>query len=65
VIILIILKTINIFQKKKESGGAVNNQQEHWTFVYDKVLQNVSQEIVYDEVAQDVVHSVLEGVNGN
>lgn len=58
-------QTINLHQKKKESGGAVNNQQENWTFCFDKVLNNAGQEEVYSEAAADIVQSVLEGINGS
>jgi len=56
--------SIDMRLPKEESAGAVNNQQESWHFKVDKVLQNASQEQVFDCCALDVVKSVMEGYNG-
>ena len=57
-------QSIEIFVKKKEGSGHVNNQQERHTFKYDKVLFNVSQETMYEACAKETVQSVLQGYNG-
>jgi hypothetical protein len=55
---------INVHFPKPEDAGFIHNQHLDWSFKYDKVLHNSSQELVYDECAHQVVHSVLEGYNG-
>jgi len=42
----------------------VNNKQEKWQFKFNKILHNVNQEVMYDECADDIVNSVLQGYNG-
>ena len=49
---------------KKEEGHYVNNQQEDWQFKFNKILHNVDQQVMYDECADDIVNSVLQGYNG-
>ncbi|KAL4442793.1 hypothetical protein ABPG74_010682 [Tetrahymena malaccensis] len=49
---------------KNAESGYVNHQQENWGFHFDKVLQNVSQEVMFDVCAKDIVLSVLEGYSG-
>jgi len=48
----------------KPAGQHINNQQEDWKFRFHNVLDNASQEVVYDSCAADIVDSVLEGYNG-
>ena len=55
---------INVNIPKQEDRGYVNHQQEHWGFQFDKVLQNASQEVLFDICAKDIVHSLLEGYSG-
>jgi len=59
-------KTINIHTNRKGRGvdGAVNNQMTDWSFKLDGLLNNATQEQVYDAVAEDLVHQVMEGYNG-
>mmetsp|Transcript_42830 Transcript_42830/g.69440 ORF Transcript_42830/g.69440 Transcript_42830/m.69440 type:complete len:756 (-) Transcript_42830:1307-3574(-) len=57
-------KTISINVKPNEKFGVVNNAQQNWSFKFDNVLNNASQEAVYDDCASDIVQSVLEGYNG-
>lgn len=56
-------KTIHVHMPKP-TGQHINNQQEDWSFKFDQLLHNSSQEQVYDVVARDIVDSVLEGYNG-
>eukprot|EP00741_Cyanophora_paradoxa_P010150 tig00020510_g9825.t1 len=57
-------KTISIRLKPNEKAGAVNNAQNSYTFKYDTVLYNTSQEAVFEDCAREIVNSVLEGYNG-
>lgn len=56
-------QTIQVHQPKTKNQ-IINNQQEDWSFKFDSVLHNATQEQVYDQCAKDVVDSVLEGYNG-
>lgn len=49
---------------KDEEQGYVNHQQEDWSFSFDKLLLNASQEVVFDLCAKDVCSGLLEGYNG-
>jgi len=42
----------------------INNQQERWSFEFDQVMHNASQEGVFQRCAQDIVARVMEGYNG-
>ena len=57
------LNTIGIHVSKNKLLG-VNNQQEDWTFKYNNILHNTSQENTYELGASDIVDSVLNGYNG-
>ncbi|XP_063780681.1 kinesin-like protein KIF9 isoform X2 [Pseudophryne corroboree] len=57
-------KTIDILLKKDEKLGVVNNKRYDWSFQVDGILQNASQEAVYDSVARSVVSRALQGYNG-
>uniref|UniRef100_A0A7S3D191 Kinesin-like protein n=1 Tax=Palpitomonas bilix TaxID=652834 RepID=A0A7S3D191_9EUKA len=57
-------RSIQIFQKKKENSGVVNNQQENYSYRFDTILHNSSQDTVFAECGRDYVKSVLEGYNG-
>lgn len=48
----------------KLSGQEVNNQQEDWNFQFNKVLHNVSQEVVYQSCGREIVDNVMAGYNG-
>lgn len=54
--------SINI--PKDEKQGFVNHQQENWGFQFDKVLQNVSQEVMFDLCGKDNVMSLIDGYCG-
>ncbi|CDW82929.1 kinesin motor domain-containing protein [Stylonychia lemnae] len=48
----------------KKDEGTVNNQLDSWKFKFDKILQNSSQDEVYEAAAQETVQSVVQGYNG-
>eukprot|EP01028_Stygiella_incarcerata_P008109 TRINITY_DN3446_c0_g1_i1.p1 TRINITY_DN3446_c0_g1~~TRINITY_DN3446_c0_g1_i1.p1 ORF type:complete len:836 (+),score=260.83 TRINITY_DN3446_c0_g1_i1:145-2508(+) len=50
--------------RKDRSSDIVSNVQDRFSFKFDRILHNTPQETVYNEIASDVVKSVLEGYNG-
>eukprot|EP01112_Ceratiomyxa_fruticulosa_P010632 TRINITY_DN2820_c0_g1_i1.p1 TRINITY_DN2820_c0_g1~~TRINITY_DN2820_c0_g1_i1.p1 ORF type:complete len:954 (+),score=259.19 TRINITY_DN2820_c0_g1_i1:209-3070(+) len=50
--------------QKRANAGFVNNHQDTWGFTFDGILDNVTQDQVYQECAVPVVQSVLDGYNG-
>jgi kinesin family protein 6/9 len=56
--------SVEVFIKKKEQQGVVNNARTNYSFTPDAVLHNASQDIVYDEAARDIVSGVMHGYNG-
>lgn len=42
----------------------MNNKQNSFTFKFDHVFHNATQNEVYDLFARDVVQGVIEGING-
>ena len=47
------------------TAGLINNQRENFSFAFSRVLDaTITQDAVFDTVAQPVVDSVLEGYNG-
>ncbi|KAJ8375026.1 hypothetical protein SKAU_G00056060 [Synaphobranchus kaupii] len=57
-------QTVNVHLRKDSKKGIVNNQLNSWSFRLDRVLHDVSQEEVYNGVAQSVVLGALDGYNG-
>eukprot|EP01116_Phalansterium_solitarium_P017393 TRINITY_DN4272_c0_g1_i1.p1 TRINITY_DN4272_c0_g1~~TRINITY_DN4272_c0_g1_i1.p1 ORF type:complete len:575 (-),score=230.29 TRINITY_DN4272_c0_g1_i1:2003-3727(-) len=57
-------KSVHLFKPKKESQGVVNNQLENWSYSFDYISQNGTQEEIYEQAAQEVVEGALEGFNG-
>lgn len=55
---------IHIHVPKSSQDGYINNQQEDWSFKFDKILHNSSQESTYEECAHSIMNSVLLGYNG-
>jgi kinesin family protein 6/9 len=49
---------------KRDTVSFVNNQRESYSFKFDNVLHNVSQETVFDECAREIISSVVDGYNG-
>ena len=59
------MQTVNIYNKRRPVGqGYVNNQITDWSFRVDGILQNVSQDTVYDKVVKDITLKTLDGYNG-
>ena len=49
----------------KHEQGLINNQKENFSFAFTRVLdQTITQDSVFETVAQPVVDSVLQGYNG-
>ncbi|XP_053324326.1 kinesin-like protein KIF9 [Spea bombifrons] len=57
-------KTVEIHVKKDEKFGVVNNKRSDWSFKVDGVLNDASQDTVYNVVAKSVVSKALDGYNG-
>ena len=57
-------KSLNIYNKRPASQGYVNNQITDWAFKVDGVLNNVSQDTVYDEVVKETTKKCVDGYNG-
>ena len=52
---------INVNIPKKKEDGLVNHQQENWTFNFDKILVNETQERLFEMTGTRVVDNALEG----
>ncbi|EFJ50296.1 Kif9 type kinesin [Volvox carteri f. nagariensis] len=57
-------QSVSVNVPKDQSAGLINNQQEMFSFKFDGVLENVSQEEAYTTVAHEVVDSLMSGYNG-
>ena len=44
--------------------GIVNHQQNQWGYKFEKVLNNASQELVYNLGAKEILASALDGYSG-
>ncbi|KAL0481842.1 kinesin family member [Acrasis kona] len=59
------IRAINInLPKKNETQNVVNNQRESYSFKFDNVLHNSSQETVFEECGREVISSFIDGYNG-
>lgn len=56
--------TITVNYDKREDFGVVNNQTDSWKFKFEKILNNASQDEVYEASTQELVTSVVQGYNG-
>ncbi|KXZ54349.1 hypothetical protein GPECTOR_5g430 [Gonium pectorale] len=56
--------TVSVNVPKDQAAGPINNQQENFSFKFDGVLENVSQDAVYTSVAHEVVDGLMAGYNG-
>jgi kinesin family member 6/9 len=56
--------TIAVSIDKREDAGVVNNQTDSWKFKFEKILNNASQDEVYETSTQELVTSVVQGYNG-
>ena len=57
-------KSLNIYNKRPASQGYVNNQITDWAFKVDGVLNNVSQDTVYEDVVKETTKKCVDGYNG-
>eukprot|EP01031_Cornospumella_fuschlensis_P032523 gene32523-39323_t len=48
-----------------EAASVLNNKQNAFSFKFDYVFHNASQQAVYDLYARDCVHGVVNGINGS
>ena len=48
----------------KEDEGHVNNKLDNWKFKFDHILQNATQDDVYDLTAAQIATNVVAGYNG-
>ena len=55
---------MSVSMAKDAGAGLVNNQKESWTFKFDKILHNASQEEVFEYCAGAAVRKVVDGFNG-
>ena len=59
----VFLQTIQV-HRDLDKRGIVNNQQQDWAFRLDGVMNNTSQEQVYQTIGANIVNSTLDGYNG-
>ena len=55
---------ISINLPKSEDKGVINNQKESWTFNFDKIFHNVSQDDLFEFCAKDIIQKSIDGYNG-
>ena len=55
-------KNVRVYLKKK-TNSYIDNQQENYSFAFDNVLHNCSQENVYGYCSEGVVDSLVAGIN--
>ena len=48
----------------KADEGVVNNKLDNWKFKFEKILQNSTQDDVYDLTSAQIVSNVVAGYNG-
>jgi len=55
---------ITVHLPKTEDKGLINSQKESWTFKYDKILHNISQDELFEYSAKEIICKSIEGMNG-
>ena len=53
--------TISIHIPKKKEDGPINHQQDQWTFKFDKILMNETQEYVFELTGKKAINSLIDG----
>lgn len=53
--------TITIHIPKRKEDGPINHQQDQWSFKFDKILMNESQECVFEIAGKKAITSLLDG----
>jgi len=56
--------TIKLNNLGKSSNAVLQNRKSNYSFKYDRVMHNASQETMFHLMVEDIVRSVLEGHNG-
>jgi kinesin family protein 6/9 len=56
--------TITLNTEKRPEDGTVNNQTDMWKFQFEKILHNASQDECYEQTANEIISSVVDGFNG-
>jgi len=54
----------NAIHIKRAAGPTFGSRDSNWSFRVNKVLHSVSQSMVYEAVARDLVDSIMQGYNG-
>ncbi|KAH0794838.1 kinesin-like protein KIF9 [Histomonas meleagridis] len=57
-------QTITVNIDKSDPLNFLNSPESNYSFKFHSVLHNVSQEIVFEEVAREIVDSFIQGYNG-
>lgn len=55
---------ITIHVPKTEDKGLINSQKESWTFKFDKILHNISQDEIFEYSTKEIIQKSVEGQNG-
>lgn len=53
--------TISIHIPKRKEDGPINHQQDQWTFKFDKILMNETQEYVFELTGKKAITSLVDG----
>jgi hypothetical protein len=56
-------RSIDVNVKKNPSMGVVNNMRENYTFKFDTILHNSSQDTVYNECVSEIVNKCVSDLN--
>jgi len=54
----------NIVHIKRAAAPQIGSRDSNWSFRVNKVLHSVSQDMVYEAVARDLIDSIMQGYNG-
>ena len=54
---------IHVNIPKKEERDIVNHQQDSWSFKFDKILVNETQQTIFELTAQKAINSVVNGIS--
>lgn len=55
---------VSIHVPKTVEKGLINSQKESWTFKFDKILHNISQDDMFEYSARQIIEKSVEGQNG-
>lgn len=57
--------TISIHIPKRKEDGPINHQQDQWTFKFDKILMNESQDFVFELTGRKLITSLIDGYSSS